>query len=278
MSESIGDYIEANRKNWDDRVPIHLSSPTAYDVDGFIGDPEKLSFTVRFDLQHLPDVRGKSMLHLMCHIGLDTLSWARLGADAMGIDFSGESIRVAAETAERAGLNVRFAQSNVYEARTAVEGEFDVVYMSSGVLMWLPDIDRLSGVVASLLKPGGLFHLTEIHPLALALDLPSADGSLRIVRPYLGSGEPFVEESEESYVQGEGAIEHATSYQWAHGLGEVANAFTRHGMRLSLLREYPFGGFPPGAPLVRRADGWHEYPPDPNMTPLMYTLQAVKDG
>ena len=278
MTKPYEDYIEANRKNWDDRVPIHVSSPHSYDIEGFIDDPEKLTLTARSDSQFLPDLAGRSMLHLMCHIGLDTMSWARLGARVIGVDLSGESIRVATEVAERASSNAKFVQSDVYDAGDVIEGKFDIVYMSMGVLIWLPDLERLAGVVSSFLKPGGLFHLTEIHPVATSLDVPSDDQQLRITKPYFESGEPLVVESDVSYVRGEGKIEHTTTYQWLHSMGEIVTAFTGSGLRLTMLKEHPFGGFPQGPPLERKPDGWWEYPHGPEMVPLMYTLQAVKDG
>ena len=273
----MDDYISTNRANWDDRVPIHLSSTQAYNVDAFVADPAMISRTVRFDAERMPDLAGKRIIHLMCHLGLDTLSFARLGADATGLDFSGESVGVARDAASQAELDVNFVQSDVYAAREALEGDFDIVYMSFGVLNWLPDMAKLGGVIASLLKPGGLFHLTEHHPMAMALEIPSEKNDLYVSSNYFGSDEPEVNVSETSYIPGEGKIAHSTTYQWQHSLSDVISGLIDSGLRLTMLREFPFGPFPSGHPLTQRPDGYWHYAERPELAPLMFTVQAVRD-
>ncbi|NQW18080.1 MAG: class I SAM-dependent methyltransferase [Chloroflexi bacterium] len=273
----MDDYISTNRANWDDRVPVHLSSKQAYNVDAFVADPSMISRTARFDGERLPDLSGKRVIHLMCHLGLDTLSFARLGAEVTGLDFSGESIEVARDAASRAEVDAEFVQSDVYSAREAVEGEFDIVYMSFGVLNWLPDMVRLGGVASSLLKPGGLFHLTEHHPFAMTLNIPSDSDELLIASDYFGTKEPEMKVSEDSYVTGEGKIAHSTTYQWQHSLSDVVTGVISSGLRLTMLQEFQFGVFPTGQPLSRREDGWWHYAKRPEFAPLMFTVQAVRD-
>ena len=273
----MDDYASTNRANWDDRVPIHLSSTQAYNVDAFVTDAAMISRTVQFDSERLPDLAGQRIIHLMCHLGLDTLSFARLGADATGLDFSGESVAVGRDAASRAGLDVEFVQSDVYAARGAVEGDFDIVYMSYGVLNWLPDMKRLGGVVRSLLKQGGLFHLTEHHPMAMAMDIPSDRDNLTVGYPYFDSGEPEISDNETSYISGEGKIAHPTTYQWQHSLSDVVSGLIDSNLRLITLREFPFGTFPSGHPLSQRPDGYWHYAERPEFAPLMFTVQAVRD-
>ena len=270
----MSDYTSTNRANWGDRVPIHLSSTQAYNVDAFVADPAMISRTVQFDSERMPDLTGKRIIHLMCHLGLDTLSFARLGADATGLDFSGESVAVATDAANRTGLDTQFVQSDVYAAREAVEGDFDIVYMSYGVLNWLPDMGKLAEVVKSLLKPGGLFHLTEHHPMAMALEIPSECDELRLNSDYFGSAEPTVNESETSYISGEGKIDHSTTYQWQHTLSDVVTGLLSAGLRLTALHEFPYGIFPTGKPLSKRPDGYWHYAERPEQAPLMFTVQA----
>ena len=273
----MDDYISINRANWDDRVPIHLSSTQAYNVNAFVADPAMISRTVRFDAERMPDLAEKRIIHLMCHLGLDTLSFARLGADVTGLDFSGESVAVARDAAIKAQLDVDFVQSDVYAAREAVEGEFDIVYMSFGVLNWLPDMAKLGSVVASLLNPGCLFHLTEHHPLAMTLELPSKGDNLLVSSDYFGSDDPEINVSEASYIAGEGKIAHSTTYQWQHTLSEVVSGLINSGLRLTMLREFPFGTFPNGHPLTQRSDGYWHYAERPELAPLMFTVQVVRD-
>jgi SAM-dependent methyltransferase len=273
----MNDYTSTNRANWDDRVPIHLSSTQAYNIDGFVADAAMISRTVQFDSERLPELAGKRIIHLMCHLGLDTLSFSRLGAKTTGLDFSGESVAVARDAASKASLDTHFVQSDVYSAREAVEGEFDIVYMSFGVLNWLPDMARLGSVVRSLLKPGGLFHLTEHHPVAMALEIPSDGDNLLITSDYFGSDAPEINASETSYIAGEGKIAHSTTYQWQHSLSDVVSGLIDSDLRLSMLREFPFGPFPNGHPLSRREDGYWHYAERPELAPLLFTIQAVRD-
>ena len=99
----LDEHREANRTNWDDRVPAHLASEF-YGVEDFIAGSRNLTQAVDFDRAHLGDVRGRSLLHVQCHIGLDTLSWARLGASVTGVDFSERSIEAARDISRRSGV------------------------------------------------------------------------------------------------------------------------------------------------------------------------------
>ena len=132
-------YSEANRLNWEDRVPIHL---TAQEYEDFASDPHKLSRVVEFDREELGDVRGKSLLHLQCHIGRDTLSWAKLGASVTGIDFSPRAVEAARKLSEASGVPGRFIESELYDAPTILNEKFDIVYTGVGAINWLPDIRR----------------------------------------------------------------------------------------------------------------------------------------
>ena len=140
----------ANRMYWDERVDVNLKS---WDVAGFLAEPGRLSRIVEADRHAVGDVRGKSLVHLQCHFGLDTLAWARLGAAATGVDFSPRGIAVARDLADRAGLRARFVEADLYQAPAIIGEAFDVVYTSGGVLCWLPDIRGWAKVISALLKP-----------------------------------------------------------------------------------------------------------------------------
>ena len=153
---------EANRANWDERVPVHLK---AYDTDGFVDDPARISTVARDDLAlmapHLPPPRdaarplaGLDLLHLQCHVGTDTLSFARLGASVTGLDFSPAAVAAARDLAGRAHLEATFVQADVAEAAAALDGAtFDVVHTSIGVLTWLPDLRPWAAAIAAALRP-----------------------------------------------------------------------------------------------------------------------------
>ena len=108
------------------------------------------------ELREVGDVAGKSMLHLQCHIGTDTLAWARRGAVVTGLDFSGESIACAERLRGELGIDARFVHANVYDAREAIDEAFDIVYTSKGVLTWLRDIEEWGHIEILINNAGGL--------------------------------------------------------------------------------------------------------------------------
>ncbi len=153
-------WFATNRANWDERVGQHLDSPF-YDLAGF----KQGRCTLRdFDLAMLPDVAGKDLVHLQCHFGLDTLSWARRGARVTGLDFSAPAVAAAQAIALELGIPARFVQANVYDALQALGADFDIVYTGLGALCWLPDLERWADQVEGLLRPGGTLALAEFHP------------------------------------------------------------------------------------------------------------------
>jgi SAM-dependent methyltransferase len=120
--------------------------------------------------EELGDVAGKDLLHLQCHFGLDTLGWARLGAWVTGADFSERAIAQARALAAETGLDATFIVSDVADLPAALEGDFDLVFTSFGVLGWLPDVPRWADVVAHFVRPGGRFYIAEAHPFAQVFD------------------------------------------------------------------------------------------------------------
>jgi 2-polyprenyl-3-methyl-5-hydroxy-6-metoxy-1,4-benzoquinol methylase len=152
------DSFAANQRLWDAWTAVHAQGEF-YDLAGFRKGGVRLRDE---EVEAIGDVHGRTLLHLQCHFGIDTLSWARLGALVTGVDFSPAAIRLAREIAADIGIeDARFIESNVYELPDRLEGEFDVVYTSRGVLGWLPDIRNWARVVAHFLAPGGTFFITR---------------------------------------------------------------------------------------------------------------------
>jgi SAM-dependent methyltransferase len=155
-------YREANRALWNTWAPLNFASKF-YDVEAFAaGRGHDLDPIARAGPG---DVRGKSLLHLQCHFGMDTIRWAKHGATVTGVDFSEEAIAAARALAARMGVPATFVHSDVYELPAKLEGRFDVVFTSHGVLNWLPDLERWAQVVARFLAPGGIFYIVEAHPM-----------------------------------------------------------------------------------------------------------------
>ena len=227
-------YFEANRRHWDERVAIHRRS-AFYDVPGFLAGRSSLQ-------PHEPGevgaVAGKALLHLQCHFGLDTLSWARLGAEVTGLDFSGEAVRAARDLAREAGLRAEFVHANVYDAAAALAGRsFDIVYTGGGALVWLPDLPRWAAIVASLLKPGGIVYLQESHPFGHVFD-DEAARDLVVRYPYFHVPEPDRWDEPGSYTDPTAETVENVSYEWTHTLGAVVTAQAQAGLVIEFLHEF----------------------------------------
>jgi SAM-dependent methyltransferase len=278
-SAAEGDYRALNRKSWDERAPAHASSPD-YAVARFRADPTFISGVVRFDLPLLGDVRGARGVHLQCHIGTDTVSLARLGADMSGLDFSAASLEQARTLAAATGADVRFVQAEVYDAVQALEGaRFDLVYTGIGALCWLPDIDRWAQTVAALLAPGGRLFMREGHPMLWSLEDSRPDGLLVLEHPYFEREQPVVFSAGGTYVQTEAEFKENTTHEWNHGLGEIVTALLANGLRLTGLAEHdsvPWDALP--GRMQRLESGEFRLTERPWRLAHSYTLQAANEG
>ncbi len=268
--------LELNRASWDERAPAHAASPD-YGFDRFASDADYISHGVRFDEVRLGDVRGLRGLHLQCHIGTDTVSLARLGAQMTGLDFSGASLAQASRLAVLAGADVTFVESNVYDAVDALRGgTFDFIFTGVGALCWLPDIRRWAEVVCGLLAPGGWLFIRDGHPMLGTIE-DNADGQLVVEHSYFERPEPFVSEWDGTYVETATVFEHKVAHEWSHGIGEIVTALLDVGMQLTMLVEHdtvPWNAMP-GQMLMVAANEW-QLADRPWRVPHSFTLRAVK--
>ena len=273
----MDEYLEVNRLNWDERATVHAAS-AEYGFDRFVSDSEHLSDVVRFDRPLLGDVTGLTGIHLQCHIGTDTVSLARLGADMTGLDFSPASLAQARRIARLAGADVRFVEAAVYDAPGALGPElFDLVYTGIGALCWLPDIARWARVVAGLLRPDGRLFIREGHPVLWALDDPRPDGLLAVEYPYFEREEPMVFDEGGTYVDTDAVFTHNRTHEWNHGLGEIVTALMAAGMDLTGLVEHdsvPWDALPGQMEPV--GGGEWRLADRPWRLPHTYTLQAIR--
>ena len=271
----LDEYREANRDNWDDRVPIHVAS-NDYGVAAFKNDEDYVSPVVRFDAPLLGDVNGKSLLHLQCHFGLDTLSWARLGAAVTGIDFSPKAIEAARQLNAYTSLSGRFVESELYDSPSALDEQFDIVYTSIGALCWLPEVRRWAEIVAHFLKPGGIFYIREMHPVLWSMDYERKDGLRCLTLPYFEKEEPMRWEESQTYTDGETPLGHTVTYEWNHSMGEIITSLIDAGLRIEYLKEYPYTSGALGLPGVERGeDGMWRFPGSNDSFPMMYSIRAT---
>ena len=266
---------EANRQLWEAWTAVHEAGDF-YDLKGFREGGVRLRDD---EIAAVGDVRGKTLLHLQCHFGIDTLSWARLGARVTGVDFSPAAVTLAREIAVDIGVeDARFVESNLYDLPEHLEGEFDVVYTSRGVLGWLPDIRAWARVVAHFLAPGATFFITEAHPVFNVFEPEGvAPGELRLTYPYWEHRDPLVFDVKGSYADPDADIGKQQEHGWDHGLGEIVTALIDAGLRIESLEELPYLEWAADF-LVESAPGSGRFvlPPGSGQLPLAFSLRATK--
>jgi SAM-dependent methyltransferase len=268
------EWRQLNRAMWDERTPLHLKSPI-YDIDGFKAG--RLSLR-RHEIADLGDVDGKDLVHLQCHIGLDTLSWARLGARVTGLDFSPAAVQAATALAHEIGIAANFVCSDVYEAPAALSNNtYDIVYTGVGALCWLPDMDRWADIVRTLLRPRGRLYLYEFHPVEWIFEAGSR-GELEMRCDYFTPKEGYREAGGVSYADACTPTYANLTVQWNHPLGEVVTAVARAGLIVDSLQELDREVLRRWELMEPAADGMFRMPPLTPSLPLMYVLQAHRPG
>jgi 2-polyprenyl-3-methyl-5-hydroxy-6-metoxy-1,4-benzoquinol methylase len=268
MADWRDEWREANRDHWDERVPIHVSGEF-YDVDSFKAGQERLQ---PFEIDEVGDVSGKDLLHLQCHFGIDTLSWARRGARVTGLDFSAPAIEAAGKLASELGLEATFLHSDVYAAVEATGGRtFDIVYTGRGAILWLPDIRRWAEVVAELVRPGGFLYLTEFHPFTEVFG-----DDLTVEYDYFQDENPRVWDEPGTYADFDADTSNNLTYEWNHTLGEVVSAVSSAGLSIELLHEFDYTKFARWPFLEKSGFDTFRLPEGMPRLPLMYSLRARK--
>lgn len=265
MSKS-NDYLDVNRQTWNEKTKTHIASDF-YDQKSFLQGKSSLN---QIELNLLGDVKGKSILHLQCHFGQDSISLSRMGAKVTGIDFSDLAIAEAQKFAAQVGADTRFVCCDVYSLPQKLTDIYDIVFTSYGTIGWLPDIDKWAEVVAHFLKPGGRFIMAEFHPAIWMFD-----HDLNKIQYSYFKDQPIIESESGTYAE-KGAPLRTQTITWNHALGEVCTALTDHHIALEQLREFdytPYNIFPesdefePGKFRIKKFG---------NKLPLVYALSGKK--
>jgi SAM-dependent methyltransferase len=260
------DWRETNRGMWEERAAVHPQT-AEYDLGGLVGGRDRLR---PWEPEEVGSVDGLDLIHLQCHIGTDTVGWARRGARVVGLDFSPTALRAAAELALQCGLDMEWITSDVYDAVAAVHGRtFDVVYTGVGAINWLPDIGAWARVVRQLLRPGGILYLYELHPTWMMV---WGDGKT-ISQHAIGAPFERWEDDEPTTYADDLPMQERVSYERVHAIGEVLTAVLDAGLTIELFHE--FDSTPsPTAWLVTGDDGQRRFPEGAFRFPLSYSLRA----
>lgn len=259
-------YLEKNKNSWNQRTSVHLESEF-YDVKGFLEGKSSLN---SIELELLGNVNGKSILHLQCHFGQDTISLSRMGAETVGVDLSDKAIEAARDLAQKDNSNAKFINSDVYDLPNHSDDKFDIVFTSYGTIGWLPDLDKWAKVISHFLKPGGKLVFVEFHPLVWMFD----DNFEKIAYNYF-KDEPIIETKDSTYTDGN-LSENIVDVSWNHSLSEVINALINNGLKINSLNEYDYSPydcfnqteeFQPGKFRIKHLE---------NNIPMVYSVVATK--
>ncbi|MCC4832117.1 class I SAM-dependent methyltransferase [Shewanella sp. 1_MG-2023] len=256
------DYLNINKQAWNERAIVHFDS-SFYDVPSFLAGNSSLT---EIETAELTDVAGKSLLHLQCHFGLDTLSWARLGASVTGVDLSDEAIDKARELATQCNIEAEFVCADVYEFANKRSKSFDIVFTSFGAICWLPCLTKWAQVISDSLNQGGTFYMAEFHPVQDVLD----------GYPYFHQAEPDVV-VEGSYTQAGNNSDHEqTMVTWAHSLSEVINALIQAGIRIDAVNEFPFSPYNCFENLIEKQPKQFQSIVKGQPIPLVFSIKGTK--
>lgn len=269
------EFLAANRANWNARALVHETS-AFYDIERYVTDRSAISDDVRWDSGVVGDVSGLELLHLQCHIGTDTLSWARLGARAVGLDFSDRSLRVAKELAARAGAPVSFVCADVLTADRVLRRQFDLVFASNGVLCWIPDFGAWARAAAACVRPGGRLYLHDGHAIHRTIDYKRTDGQVVCVGDYFGESAPYKEDKGYTYTGDDVRLEAPLNFQWTHPLSKILGELIASGLRIDRVDEMDWTNWQALPWMVQGLDGNWRFPDDRPRLPMQFAIVASK--
>lgn len=226
-------YLEINRQSWNNKTDVHLKSEF-YDLENFIKGKTSLN---KIELDLFGDLDGKSILHLQCHFGQDSISLSRLGANVTGVDLSDKAIESAKEIAKETNSNVTFICCDIYDLPKYLDNQFDIVFTSYGTIIWLPDLDKWAKIVSKFLKPNGKFVFVEFHPIVWMFD----DNFEKIKYNYFNSG-AIIESENGTYADKTAEISQE-SITWNHSLSEVINTLIKNEFEINSFQEYDYSHY-----------------------------------
>lgn len=264
MEES---YIDVNKNSWNNRVQSHLNSEF-YNVQEFLQGKSSLN---KIEVDLLGNVQDKSILHLQCHFGQDSISLARMGANVTGVDFSEKAIEAAKELAVQAKSTAEFICSDIYKLPEHLNRQFDIVFTSYGTIGWLPDLNKWAAIVARYLKPGGKFVFVEFHPVVWMFD-----NDFENIHCNYFKSSPIIETELGTYADKKSEASHK-SITWNHSLGDVMSSLLDEKLRLESFQEFDYSPydcfnkteeFSPGKFRIKHLE---------NKIPMVYALVARKE-
>ena len=263
---NMEDYLEVNKKLWNDKVEVHAASEF-YNVQSFINGESVLN---SIELNLLGDISEKSILHLQCHFGQDSIELSRMGAHVTGIDLSNKAIDKAKWLTKQCGTNTKFICCDVYDAPNHINEKFDMVFTSYGTVGWLPNMEEWAQVVNHFLKPGGKFVFADFHPVVWMMDYDFK----KIEYSYFNL-EPIIEENEGTYTD-RGADIKNKEISWNHPMSEVVGSLLQQKLIVKELQEFDYSPYPCFKNLVKVGEKKYKVKGLEDKLPIVYAVSAIK--
>jgi len=260
------DYIETNRKAWNQKTDVHIKS-AFYDNENFLSGKSSLK---SIELAMLGNIEGKNILHLQCHFGQDSISMSRLGAAVTGIDLSDRAIQRAEELAAQTHAKTKFICSNIYDLPKHLDEPLDIVFTSYGAITWLPDLDAWAGIISRYLKPNGKFIIVEFHPVVWMFD----DEFDKVGYHYFNRG-AIVDTETGTYADRQAQLKQ-DYVSWNHSLGEILNGLIKHDLEISSFEEFDYSPYNCFKHTVEIEPGKYRISHLDNKIPMLYSILAIK--
>ena len=170
---------------------------------------------------------------------------------------------------------IDFLLGDVHHKLDGVENcQFDIVFMTYGILCWLNELPKVFSHAAQYLKNRGQFLLIDHHPV---LDLLNwQDDRLQLSGQYFYTPLPEKCISTKSYI-GSGILTNPTTYQWTHDIGSIVEATIAAGFTIEHFKEYPWIYYK-RYPLLVEQQGKYRIPENMAQFPMLFSLLATKNA
>ncbi|WP_267402864.1 MULTISPECIES: class I SAM-dependent methyltransferase [unclassified Chryseobacterium] len=259
-------YLEINKNSWNAKVEPHLKSDF-YFVDEFLKGRTSLN---SIELELLGDIKGKTVLHLQCHFGQDSISLSRMGAKVTGIDLSDKAIETAKDLAQKTGKNVEFICTDLYNLPNVLDQKFDIVFTSYGTIGWLPDLEKWAKIINHFLKPNGKFIMAEFHPVVWMFD----DDFEGVKYNYFN--EKAITETYEGTYADQNADIVQDYVMWNHSLADVIDNLIQNNLEIENFKEFDWSPYPCFKHVNEFEKGKWRIPQFGNKIPLIFAIKAQK--
>lgn len=264
---------QKNKEWWDEVVPVHLRAKEVYKIKELKAGCITLDNT---EIKEIGIVKDKTLIHLQCHIGLDTLSWAKLGAQVTGVDMSTQAINSAREIANDTKTSCDFIELDIFDIPSSnlFKKQYDIVYTSYGILPWISDIEKWAEILYELTIKGGIFYMIDFHPIIYTIDI-DYDYTIQIVRDYFHSNNPNIYYNEADYAD-PNYTSNKSIYTWNWSLGDVITSLSSAGFKINFLHEFNYSKEKVYSNLKKNELGYWYIPGFESKIPLIFSVKASK--